>query len=249
MQCPLCSHSLTPQSVPTNTGGNRTIDHCAQCGGTWFDPFDAIGLPFHEIVRLADETVQPKTPTFSTEHPQCPRCKISLEPFQGEAVPAGVSFFQCNKCRGIWATQRQSQSFPFIPKSELPAPASPWTVAFVPTAALIMLIFTTLLTVRNAQQSQNAQTNASQQISQLSIESVSPSVLTVSFRTATPMKSSITIYGDSGYALTQDISQELQTTHAAVLTNLPPSRSFRYDIDLIDTAGKQTKLTGTFRAR
>ncbi len=244
MQCPLCSHNLTPQSVPTNTGGNRTIDHCMQCGGTWFDPFDAIGLPFHEIVRLADESVQPKTPTFSTEHPQCPRCTIALESFQGEAVPAGVSFFQCNKCRGIWATQRQSQSYPFIPKSELPAPATPWSVSFIPTIAIVMLIFTTFLTVHNAQQSQNAQTNASQKVRQLSIESVSPSSLTVSFRTATPMKSSITITTD-GFALTQDISNDLKTIHGTVVTGLPRASSFRYDIELTDENGVRTRHTGT----
>lgn len=246
MQCPLCANALTPQSVPTNTGGEITIDHCKQCGGTWFDPYDTIGLPYHEIVRLADETVQPKTPTFSTEQSACPRCKTALEPFHGEAVPAGVAFFHCAKCRGIWATQRQSQTFPFIPKSDGVPDSPPWSVAFVPTIAMVMLALTTILTVGNLQQAQDARTSASGQVSQLSVESLSPTTIAVTFRTATPVKSTITIQNDEGYALTQDISEDLKTVHGVVLTDLPPSASFRYEIDLTDETGKQTRLTGTF---
>lgn len=246
MTCPLCSNNLTPQSVPAHSGGNVTIDHCTQCGGTWFDPFDTIGLPYHEIVRLSDETVQPKTPSFSTEHPHCPRCKISLEPFHGEAIPAGVAFFRCSKCRGIWATQRQAQTFPFIPKSDVPADSKPWSIAFIPTIAMIMLALTTALTISNLQQSRDARTRASQQVSQLSLSSLAPTSLTVSFRTATPMKSSITIYGDNGYVLTQDISETLKTAHGTVLTDLPSLHSFRYELDLTDETGKPTRLTGTF---
>ena len=118
------------------------------------------------------------------------------------------------------------------------------SVTFIPTIAMVLLAFTTILTINNLQQTHDTRTGATEHINYLSVRSISATAVAVSFRTNTPVKSSITIYGNNGYALTQDISEERKTTHAAVITGLPQLPSFRYEIALTDATGKQTRLTG-----
>jgi len=249
MTCPLCSYTLHPQTVAGNDGSKIKIEHCGQCGGTWFDPFETIGVHYHEIVRIAGDTVNPKKPSFSSHMQECPRCSIALSRMQSDTVPAGVSFFRCSKCRGIWATQRQLQpAFTHTPHDPTQAPeAHPWSVAFIPTIAMMLLAVTTIFTAGNIHQAQESRTRAAAQVDAFSVTYPSTTSALIGFKTNVLMTSTITIYGDNGYALTQPISPTATLYHSTFLTDLKLKTIYSYEIEVTDAEGKTQTLPGQFK--
>lgn len=247
MLCPSCNNTLQKLSVTTNSSGRFDVDHCGRCGGTWFDPYEINRIPYHEVARLASITVIPKTQITREDTLHCPRDHKLLNYFRGESVPAGVALHRCTKCLGIWATQKalvefkkhQEELVSEYKVSRRPFPAL--SMIFAPAVALALLLIVTAVTLLNLSNIQNNRSQAAEMVKNISVQNISSSSALVTFQTVSPVKSFIT-YGETSLDLrSQTISQEFNTTHYTLLTNLNPSTNYQYQLTLKD--GKSSFTT------
>jgi Zn-finger nucleic acid-binding protein len=102
MNCPACSHALTPLSV-----GELTVDACeGGCGGIWFDhyelrkvdePSEALGDQLLDIQRDPSVTVDP------SKRYNCPKCNdgvVMMRHFW--SVKREITIDECPECGGIY---------------------------------------------------------------------------------------------------------------------------------------------------
>jgi Zn-finger nucleic acid-binding protein len=102
MQCPACSHLLSP----INAAG-LTTDICTQCGGLWFDRGElAQTLDTKKIVQhLSDESSFIFPPALGQTTPterSCPHCHNPLEAMLCKGGDVRVTIDGCPTCRGFW---------------------------------------------------------------------------------------------------------------------------------------------------
>ena len=239
-------------SVTTNNGGRFDVDHCGRCGGTWFDPYEINRIPYHEVARLASVTVLPKNPIPQTDILQCPRDHKKLSYFRGESVPAGVALHRCSKCLGIWATQKelvefkkhQDEVITEYKIADKPFPAL--SMVFAPAIALALLLVFTAVTILNLSNIQNNRSQAAEMVKNISVQNISSSSVLVTFQTVSPVKSFIS-YGQTALDLrSQTISQEFNTTHYTLLTNLNPTTTYQYQLTLKDAKNSYTTPVSYF---
>lgn len=243
MFCPTCNYQLQQLSVTTDSGGRFDVEHCGRCGGTWFDPYEINRIPYHEITRLAKMTVIPKKAPAEPIIHKCPRCHKNLEVYQGESVPANVNLFRCGKCHGIWATQRALLVFKdkqedTIKEYKIAGMIFPsLSVVFLPAIFMILLAFSTYITITNLSKSHEERIFATEQIANLNVINISPTTVSVSFQTKNPFYSKIS-YGRSTLEMNDEIiSDTLKTSHGLVLKNLIPDTSYVYKITLKNAQG------------
>ncbi len=219
------------------------MDHCGRCGGTWFDPYEINRVPYHEVARLASITVIPKTPISRDDILHCPRDHKQLDYFRGESTPRGVAMHRCPKCLGIWATQKalaefkkhQEEIVTEYKVSRKPFPAL--SMVFAPAIALALLLITTAVTLLNLSNIQNNRSQAAEMVKNIKVQNISSSSVLVTFQTISPVKSFIS-FGETPLELrSQTISQEFNTTHYTLLTNLKPSTIYQYQLTLNDING------------
>lgn len=244
MICPSCSYILQKFSVTTNEGGRFYVDHCGRCGGTWFDPYEINRIPFHEVVRLAKETVLAQNQRKFKGSNLCPRCHKKLTRLEGESMPKGVILTQCGICHGIWASQKALEEFKKhqnqtveeykVRKRAFPA----LSMIFVPILTILLLLLSTFATFISTQEAKENRIRASYLIENLSVSQIVPATVTVSFQTKMAVTSQIT-YGISSFEMkTEIISEKPTAIHAVVLRNLETSSIYIYTITLTDVAGR-----------
>lgn len=252
MVCPSCNNTLQKLSVTTNSSGRFDVDHCGRCGGTWFDPYEINRIPYHEVARLASVTVIPKTPISREDILHCPRDHKQLTNFMGESVPAGVALHRCSKCLGIWATQKalvefkkhQEEVVTEYKISRKPFPAL--SMVFAPAVALALLLITTAVILLNLSNIQNNRSQATEMVKNINVQNISSTSLLVTFQTKSRVKSFIS-YGQTPLDLrSQTISQEFNTTHYTLLTNLKPSTTYQYQLTLNDVKNSYTTPVNYF---
>lgn len=93
MRCPQCSEQLVEQKV---RGPSTEVDHCAACGGFWFDQGEVAEVlgarAVHPLPFPADAAVNASR--------DCPRCHQPLVLF---AYPGTLTVIDaCRQCHGIW---------------------------------------------------------------------------------------------------------------------------------------------------
>jgi len=247
MLCPTCEYTLQKLSVTTDSGGKFDVEHCGRCGGTWFDAYEINRIPYHEVMRIADATVMPKKPIYSSHSSRCPSCHSILEKYFGESIPAGLAFLRCPKDKGIWATQRTLEEFKkyqedtiksyALNKAAIPS----LSVVFVPSLMGILLLLSTFITLNSLQQAKDNRGRAQEQVRQVQVNPFGPNQVIVNFETKTAMKSEIN-YGTSTLDLTtKSISDRPSVNHKLLLTGLKASTTYIYRITLIDQSG--TRIT------
>lgn len=244
MFCPSCSYHLQKLEVTTNSGGKFSVDHCGRCGGTWFDPYEVNRIPYHEVVRMAHLSVLPQAPLTSFTSHKCPSCHKELHSFHSDSLPKGVRFLRCNKCHGIWATQKALEEFKkqqeeTIQEYKTGATAFPsLSVVFVPALMVLLLLLTTLMTVFSLAETKESRIKAESSITNLQTFPISPASVIITFQTTTPVKSKIT-YGLSVLEMTsKDINIHPNTKHNIILSHLKPTTFYIFKITLIDDQGR-----------
>ncbi len=245
MLCPTCGHLLQKLLVTTNSGGKFEVDHCGRCGGTWFDPYEINRIPYHEVIRIAHLTVLPKSPPAEMKNNLCPRCQSKLEKYHSEIMPKGVNLLRCPKDKGIWATQKALEEFKknqeeTIKEYKVRKIAFPsLSVVFAPAIFIFLLFLSTLITVTNLDKAKESRISAAAIMDQLQIVSISPTAVSITFKTKTSVKSSIS-YGVSSLELiTRSISHQPTTNHQILITNLKPDTVYLYRIILEDQTGRK----------
>lgn len=247
MLCPTCEYNLQKLTVTTDSGGKFDVDHCGRCGGTWFDAYEINRIPYHEVMRIADVTVIPKKPIYSSHTAHCPSCHSILEKYLGESVPAGLSFLRCPKDRGIWATQRTLEEFKkyqedtiksyAVNKAAIPS----LSVVFVPSLMGILLLLSTFITLNSLQQAKDNRSRAVEQVRQVEVTPFGPNTVIVNFETKNLMRSEISFGTSSLDQVVQTISQIPTSSHRLILTGLKSNTTYIYRITLIDQSG--TRIT------
>ncbi|OGG02092.1 hypothetical protein A2W14_04220 [Candidatus Gottesmanbacteria bacterium RBG_16_37_8] len=244
MFCPACNNQLQKISVTTKEGGRFEVDHCGYCGGTWFDPYEINRIPFHEVVTLANLTVQTRKIYAKRKVQLCPNDHCPLDPFKGDAVPKDVRLLWCKRCLGIWATQKDLWEFKKHQEETVSAydvaskffPAL--SVAFIPVLTFLFLLATTFTTIFSVQQQKEARIFAESRISHLVTQTIQPDTVSITFITQVPLISSI-VYGQSSLEMTEAVISEVSTqTHAVILSNLKENTDYLFRLTLEDNNGK-----------
>lgn len=99
--CPDCEFHMMQVDGP-----NYVVDHCAKCGGIWFDPDEIAdyvdGVSFYTDATDLDDDYLPGR---SGVHVQdCPRCKKhSLQ----QGLLNDLSFSRCDECGGFFLSRDQ----------------------------------------------------------------------------------------------------------------------------------------------
>lgn len=254
MNCPACSYTLQKLEVNTNYGKRFEVDHCGRCGGTWFDPYELHRTPYHEVMRLANLTVLPKTPIYSTHEIFCPHDHKKLELFKSDSIPAGVSLLRCTKCSGIWATQKmletvreyQEDSLVYSSQPKMPFPSL--SVVFVPTLLILLLLASTFTMLTSLQRSNDQRAKAASLLPKIQIIPISSTSTTIAFQTDAPVSSKIS-YGTSILEMaTKTISATTVRSHFLTLSGLKPDAIYFYTITLTDKEGNSiTTETMSFK--
>jgi len=244
MICPTCDHFLQKITVTTTTGGKFEIDHCGYCGGTWFDPYEINRIPYYEVVKLAKDTVLPQKSFFYHGSHKCPLCGIKLNPYHPEIVPVKVKFLRCPKCHGVFATQKDLENFKLSQEEKIKEYKSKNTafpslsVVFLPTLFLVLIIFTTLITLSQINQTQEQEAKAEEIIQSVQTIPLSETEVYLIFQTKIPVKAKFS-YGvslDKFSSIT--ISPKLSNHHQIMLKNLKTDALYFYQIILEDEKGE-----------
>lgn len=243
MYCPNCQYQLQKLEVTTTSGGRFEVDHCGRCGGTWFDPYEINRIPYHEVARLAGLTVLPKNPILHPLDCLCPRCHKTLKKFHAESLPKGISMYRCIKCHGIWASQNALEEFKkeqqevigTYQESTKIFPAL--SLVFMPAVFMILLLFSTLLTLNKLSTARDDRTEAKTLTNSIALSNISNSSLLLYFPTVNPLRASI-IYRDSNFNYrTQIISNNPAKQHQLILSGLKPDTFYYYYLRLEDSEG------------
>src|SRR3989338_4103279 len=244
MLCPSCGNLLQKISVTTNQGGRFDVDHCGYCGGTWFDPYEINRIPFHEVVTLANITVQTYKKYPKLKVHLCPNDHLPLEPFKGDAVPSGVRLLWCKKCLGIWATQKDLWEFKKHQEDSLSAYDigtkffPKLSVIFIPALTFLFLLASTFTTIFTLQQEKEARIFAESRGSNLVTAIIKPNTVTISFTTSIPLISSIS-YGKSSLEIQEImVSSSPSQSHNVIISSLKPDTDYIFRLNLTDTTGK-----------
>lgn len=94
--CPNCRNKLQV----TSCDNNLAVDHCNNCGGTFFKENEINRLTLVDARRLA---FQKTNESISGEEKLCPKDKKPLIQIRQQSLPQYVTLLQCNQCRGVFA--------------------------------------------------------------------------------------------------------------------------------------------------
>ena len=113
------------------------------------------------------------------------------------------------------------------------------SVVFVPALFVALLFFATFVTTLTLQESQERRIQATQMMTNLLVKPISPSIVSVTFQTKSPVISTIS-YGKSSLEMKEKyISETLSTNHQLLLTDLEPNTVYLYKITLRDRQGRK----------
>lgn len=160
-------------------------------------------------------------------------------------MPSGVRFYRCRYCFGLWAGQKALEEFKKVQEQKVEEAKRENTIfpalstIFIPALLLLLLFFTTFITIRNLQSARENRIQAQSFLSQTSINPVSESSVALSFETTASLRTQLT-YGKS--ILTQEtkwVSVAPTTFHEVLLSDLAPNTAYSYTITLEDEDGYQ----------
>lgn len=240
MHCPICNTILKKLDVTTVAGVKFAIDHCGNCGGTWFDAFEINRIPYHEVIRIAKNTVLPKKLSNRPTILHCPKDHKKLALFNSESLPAGIEMHRCHTCGGYWATQKgleilkQLEEERVVHFSKKRAKYHSISAIVWPASFLVLLLAFSFVTFMKLEEQQITRTQATELVTNLTISPITSTAVTVSFQTKIPLRSSIS-YGKTLLdRKTMTISTVPSTTHARILIGLEIYQTYIFHINLTD---------------
>jgi hypothetical protein len=165
--------------------------------------------------------------------------------YYSDSMPRGVNFLRCDKCHGLWATQKdlemfkkkQEEKVTYYKDSKSVFPSL--SMIFVPALFATLLFFSTFITLSRLDESREGRAKAQEEISQLQAFSLSPTTTSLTFRTNTPLYSMVS-YGPSSLEMKDAVVSATPTTdHRILLTHLSPDTVYRYEIVLRSESGEE----------
>lgn len=246
MHCPSCLHPLHPLTSETTIGTHITLDHCGNCGGTWFDSYELSSLPHHEVVRLAKMTISRHSSSsdhLSANEWVCPRDNHILSPFDSDTLPASVKFYECPHCHGMWGSMGALSSFAETMEKKVKTTAvheklfPDTTISLASFLSLLFLFFTTFATLYIFKTVQENRTQAETLVTSRTTIPIDQTVMVLSFRTSLPLTSEIS-YGPTRLEMKKEtITKEPSTFHRITIRNLSANTAYLYTLTLRDASG------------
>lgn len=147
MVCPSCNHPLQEKIVKTDTG-KFTVEHCTNCGGTWFDAYEINRISEGEAGRIAAVGGK-KAPIHRQETMRCPKDHEYLAGYHHASIPHDIPLFSCPACHGIFALREALLSFKKQQTTTIASFKEPGrifpalSVVFVPAFSLALLFAAT----------------------------------------------------------------------------------------------------------
>lgn len=246
MTCPSCNQSLYSLNSESTIGTRISLDHCGNCGGTWFDPNELFSLPHYEVVRLAKMTVSNRSLSnlhFSKDELLCPRDRAHLITLDTDTTPKDLRFFECPRCHGIWGTAQALSHFAQSVEKNSQTDSDhekifpDTTISLAPLLALTLLFFATFVTLYSFKKTQENRTQAQTLITSISTIPIGSTTILLSLRTSVAVTSEIS-YGTSRLTMiNQIIDTKPGTIHQITLNKLSPNTPYIYTLTLTDALG------------
>ena len=127
LPCPVCLGVQMEKVRMGGTGAQLVLDHCARCGGVWFEKGEAAQLTQHSPTELwkhiPPRAITPRPPCHGCGTPldrdvekcgvcgrkneiACPVCDRTMERRQ----QAGLALDVCSRCKGVWFDHAELKS-------------------------------------------------------------------------------------------------------------------------------------------
>lgn len=232
MLCPNCHHQLENQVFD-----NVEVDHCPNCGGSFFDENEINRLSLEAARKLLKDK---RTEFVSGKGLVCPRDGANMKVVEEEAVPQFVNLLKCDRCGGIFAhpsdlvnfkkAQEAKLNFFKIWRTPLPSLKSVMVYGFILLAAALSLYSFSFLKTKQSLQSQ-----ADEIVKAVKISKADGQVV-VYFITDRSVKSKA-IFKDqkTGEQIEKIISHQPTTVHILPVEDIPLSADF--SLKLVLTSG------------
>lgn len=235
LECPNCGEFFTPVNLKT-TGGSITVDHCINCGGSWFDPYEINRITTKDVYILGQSLLIKKNEVpWGKMERLCPRDFHELQKEKSEISIEHISMERCPECKGIFIMQadlaklKSAQTTKIATYKSLSLPFSLNSV-LIPFVFVSLLMLSTFMTITNLDDAQNSQIKAQEELKSVKSIPITDSTVAILFLTNS---NTITYIEYQTNILDQKklrISDTPSKTHQITLTNLKPGTKYTYYI-------------------
>lgn len=246
LECPNCGELLTPINVAT-TGGQITVDHCLNCGGTWFDPYEINRLKIEDVHKIGWHlTIKKNDIPWGKMERLCPKDFHELKIEKPDIIKENVSIERCHVCHGIFISQenllkvKMAQQEKISTYKRLSLPFS-LTAVFIPFVFVSLLMFSTFMTITRLDDAQNSQIKAAEEIQALQFIPITDSTVSILFLTKSETTTSIEYGTNILDQKTVTIDETPSKTHQTNLKNLNPGTLYRFRIIIDLKDGRKVK--------
>ncbi len=231
MSCPNCGDTMKPVNLD-----HITIDHCGNCGATFFDENEINRISARDARLLS---VDKKLDSISGFEKLCPRDKTPLKTYTQESIPQFVTLLRCDKCAGIFAfaddlvnfKNAQGAKINYFKLWHIPAPPLKNLIVY---SFLFVAAVSTLITVMQTGSQQQVTSRAEDIITTIDLVD-SPDATLICFTTKYPFRSEL-IFTNSATQeqIGRTISDTPQKTHCKNIekADIAPSQTTLYSIVL-----------------
>lgn len=231
MLCPNCGNSM--RSVKLE---HVTVDHCANCGATFFDENEINRISATDARLLSKDK---QLDSISGTEKLCPRDHTILKTHTQESIPQFVTLLRCDKCGGIFAfaddlmnfKKAQNAKINYFKLWRIPAPALKSLIVYT---FLSVAVVSSVLTITQINQRQQTTTSAEDVVSSIDIVDSQNSTL-VCFTTKFPFNSELLFTNiDTNEQISRPVSDSPQKIHCTSIdkTDIAPAENILYSIVL-----------------
>ena len=218
---------------------NVVVDHCPDCGTTFFDENEINRINLTEARYLSSVK---KTETISGDQKFCPRDHTSLYSYRQESIPLHITLLHCWQCGGIVCfpddliefKKAQKAKLDYFKTWRLPTPRIRSLIVYGVT--LLMISFATLA-VRIVSTPQTTRISAEELITNSEIIT-SGNIRFICFSTKTDAKSTIVFKNiRTGEEISREISPQSTRSHCSSVSTdeIPVSDYIYYRLIVITT--------------
>jgi len=228
--------------LKTVEADNQTILHCSNCGASFFEPNGINRISILTAQKLSSDHAGDE---ISGEEKLCPRDKSVMKTVaDDEAVPTNVTLLRCPTCRGIFAYPDDLWRFKSAQKAKLEF-FKLWDKPLPTLRAVMLFSFFALISATiiiggySAASRRTTQTQAENVISHVNF-TLSGRYLLLTFKTATPMTSSLVLSDKkTGKITTKVVSDQPATVHYLTISDINKRDEIYYVISAVDNSGSK----------
>lgn len=241
MNCPYCQQKLSATTVQTKAGQTGELYECFSCGGHWFPRWLANDITAETAANI--DSVLAKLTISPPKEPRCPVCQTRLSIIKHDAVAKGIVVWACPNAHGNFFPRGELYKFKNAQEAKITyhqlwgVPIRTVFAVLLPVAVVFGLVGGVPLLLEQLQAPQETRTRASATYSTPVVTVLDETSALVSFTTAAPSKSSLTLYQNKVFHSTLVINNDFATRHTVRLQELDPAANYTYSLTLTSRSG------------